>query len=593
MEETVGTSKTRSLFSQYRGLQTGQLTGTVNTRIGWSDIETGPLVKKSLLKESVSDSPELKARAIAPVTRRLEDVERITKLMGTPGGIRWATHVAEVESIQQELDRKLANHIADMHGEPGKPLNIESVLSNLGKGAVTAAGLAAETLGQVAVAGAGIHMTPYLRRSYLKQGSEGKKGIALILDHIGLSSNGDRSKVSQDRDRISRLLSDKEKNNLELGVQEERIGYEKVVASIPENSELTLKGEILMSYPNRIPISQVSGSTVKDFADRKGKLNVGFGLDRQYSSVSSYVNVSGSAVRFSGSRLQQEFNLNDSTVKQFSELGTNTDPNKFQDRTGLNTGFGLNVQYDSSSTYETTVNGLSVSDRVGGVKSESTTSHVIGKVHHNIKLRNKPSGYEDIVERNLEETAGWTYDKSHSPEFFNRMGLIPFEISTITPEKRFYMAFEANLKDFKDNYTGEWSDQQYVGRADKFYMYRGFEREITFSFSVVASQPKYLKPIYRKLNKLVAATAPTYREDGVFMRGTMTSITVGDYVVDLKGIFKSVNISWENDYPWEINIEGSTDLIRVPVVLDVAVNFTPVHDFISDHNTLGYFGNVL
>ena len=152
------------------------------------------------------------------------------------------------------------------------------------------------------------------------------------------------------------------------------------------------------------------------------------------------------------------------------------------------------------------------------------------------------------------------------------------------------MVFEANLSSYSDNFSGNWSSTNYVGRADNFYVYTGFDRQIDFSFKVFASRSEYLNNLYRKLNVLVGTTAPTYA-GGNFMRGTLSSVSIGDYLVDQKGIFKSVKLSWKEDYMWELE----SSVLRVPLVLDVSVNFIPIHDFAPEseglnHKQLYYFG---
>lgn len=182
------------------------------------------------------------------------------------------------------------------------------------------------------------------------------------------------------------------------------------------------------------------------------------------------------------------------------------------------------------------------------------------------------------------------------------LSLIPFCLTTITPDNRTYLNFEANLDSFDDSYTGNWSGTQYIGRAEQFYTYTGFDRKINFAFKVVARKADDLKPLYQKLNILCTSTAPTYDSGKYFMRGTLGSITVGDLVSNQVGFFNSVKVSWKTDYPWEIgNVHSSwegqvgIEIIRVPHLLDVSVGFTPIHNFnvemanISDRDRV-YFG---
>ena len=159
---------------------------------------------------------------------------------------------------------------------------------------------------------------------------------------------------------------------------------------------------------------------------------------------------------------------------------------------------------------------------------------------------------------------------------------------------RTILYFRAYLDSLSDNFTGNWNSFNYIGRGENFYTYNNFDRSITFSFKVAAATKQELMPIYTKLRHLVGSTAPSYSEGG-FMRGTLSKITIGDYVFKQPGFFSSINLTWNSDYPWEIafykdhegrEIAGgesatNTDMTvnQVPMVLQVDATFTPIHRF--------------
>lgn len=176
-------------------------------------------------------------------------------------------------------------------------------------------------------------------------------------------------------------------------------------------------------------------------------------------------------------------------------------------------------------------------------------------------------------------------------EYLAQFNLIPFEIQVIDPfreDNTKYLYFQANLDSFEDNYTGNWNESSYVGRAENFYVYTGFKRNINLSFKAVARTHKELFSLYEQLNALVGTTAPSYNEQGLFMGGTLVKLTVGDYLTAQTGFFGSVKLTWKTEYPWEINGES----IVVPHLLDVSVGFTPIHDFNVDSSELSYIGDI-
>ena len=52
------------------------------------------------------------------------------------------------------------------------------------------------------------------------------------------------------------------------------------------------------------------------------------------------------------------------------------------------------------------------------------------------------------------------------------------------PGTKTYVQFRAYIKNFTDNYSGEWDDFKYLGRAEDFYRYKGFSRRISLDFDV-------------------------------------------------------------------------------------------------------------
>ena len=56
----------------------------------------------------------------------------------------------------------------------------------------------------------------------------------------------------------------------------------------------------------------------------------------------------------------------------------------------------------------------------------------------------------------------------------------------------------------------------------------------------------------------------------------------------IPGVISSVNLTWQKDYPWEINLDGpenatagGSHMMVLPHVLDVSVTFKPVHNFLT------------
>jgi len=159
--------------------------------------------------------------------------------------------------------------------------------------------------------------------------------------------------------------------------------------------------------------------------------------------------------------------------------------------------------------------------------------------------------------------------------------LIKFRFKIISPQTTeggeptvTHLNFRAYLDSFGDNYSSNWNSFKYIGRAEDFYTYSGFSRNIDFSFKVAVLSKNEVDPLYQKLNKLVGQLAPTYVGDS-FMRGNFAAVTIGDYLLNQTGFFNSINLSWNTDYQFG----GQDGDSQLPHVLDVQCSFQPVHNF--------------
>jgi hypothetical protein len=132
---------------------------------------------------------------------------------------------------------------------------------------------------------------------------------------------------------------------------------------------------------------------------------------------------------------------------------------------------------------------------------------------------------------------------------------------------------------------------EYMGRAEKFYKYGGFDRKIDLSFTVVAQSRQEINGMYDKLNFLASSLAPEYLDSysSGYMAGNIAYITLGQYISEQPGVITSLTFDIPEESPWEISLPSSgneinenenTDEVRqVPHMIKVKLNFTPIHKF--------------
>jgi len=154
-------------------------------------------------------------------------------------------------------------------------------------------------------------------------------------------------------------------------------------------------------------------------------------------------------------------------------------------------------------------------------------------------------------------------------------------INTDKPTTTSLLVFRAYLNGgINDVYSPTWEPYQYVGRAEDFFVYSHFKRDIKFGFKIAAQSRNELMPLYNKLNKLVSNTAPDLIRIGSVMRGPMMRLTIGDYIFREYGFINSLDINIDENTTWEINLENDKSIGELPHILNVNVGYTLIHKFI-------------
>lgn len=167
--------------------------------------------------------------------------------------------------------------------------------------------------------------------------------------------------------------------------------------------------------------------------------------------------------------------------------------------------------------------------------------------------------------------------------------MIPFRFEVINnqnPANTNIIAFRAFIDGYSDNFNANHNTIRYNGRGEEFYTYNSFKRSIGVNFKIAAQSRHEMKPLYKKLNYLMAQTAPSYSTQGRIQTPYMR-LTMGDYFSKIPGVLTSVSIGWKQDYTWEIKLDEEDldkEMLVLPHVLDVSINFQPIHDFTPNNS---------
>jgi hypothetical protein len=157
--------------------------------------------------------------------------------------------------------------------------------------------------------------------------------------------------------------------------------------------------------------------------------------------------------------------------------------------------------------------------------------------------------------------------------------------------------FRAFIDSINDGYSARHNEFKYNGRGEPLYTYDSFSRKISVGFKIAAQSRWEMKPLYQKLNYLVAQTAPNYSAYYGRIRTPYMYLTVGDWFSRIPGMLTSVDLTWQKDYIWEIALDKQInpdtgdlsgkdkDMLVLPHVLDVSINYQPIHSFLPRNSS--------
>jgi hypothetical protein len=141
----------------------------------------------------------------------------------------------------------------------------------------------------------------------------------------------------------------------------------------------------------------------------------------------------------------------------------------------------------------------------------------------------------------------------------------PFNVNN-KPER---WAFSAYMTGFKDTFDATWNDVNYVGRAESFYIYNKFKRNVSFNLSIPCFNRIQLLEKHRALGQLASTTAGSYNENNL-LGGVLLKVNVGNYLAGEYAILNNISYDIPDDSSWDVDEE-------LAMYLKVTINLTIVH----------------
>ena len=483
-----------------------------------------------------------------PINSRTTDLERFTKFLTTPGGLKMQGNLAILQQSNRDLKETFARNSkpdGTLLGNvlrTAKEVVIDTIKTNVGFTATLAK--------QIPVNGTGTHFVNNLNGpTYLKQGGDPKSALGNFLKStFGLPEVAFGFRLG---------------GSGNIGLYPEKDGT--VQSNFVEKNGDTFNATLNSQFDRRKLIDPTDPNPFAKFTNNDIGNTDFLKIARKKGTEQALSNAG-----FSAPKTSDPFILDTSeplakalTFSRLSRLKGNQTGLPGKDLTKTEDLKDLSAVYKVSSS----------------INPPLTEEYTVAKNAIHVKLFEDG---KDKIGQQVHKEVDTIDDTLENQEFFTEAfgaQLIPFSISNITPEKSFNLFFHAFLDDYTDTYSGNWNPQQYIGRGEEFYTYNNFTRAINFSFKAASFNKDSLLVMYNKLNLLAGATAPSYSDGGSFMRGTLTRITIGDLLYRQTGFISSLGLSWNNSYQWELSNRVGEEIDKLPHVLDVSVQFTPIHNF--------------
>jgi hypothetical protein len=541
---------------------------------------------KPLITKNIGQAPG--SQIGAEISHRIDDTSRIAQMLISKPGLKYLLHEAQLQQIGVGERIKKAQ-------QGGKSV-AGAVLGQLGNTVVTTLKIAGSTLAQVPVNGTGTHFLKAFRTdTYLQpSGGNNRSGFAQFFGAGGVEGAQYALRGQAVPGGHKTELSSKPSDLSPYSTTEDKVATNTTKGFNNVNFESS-------PYINKqAPKTKISGSIDKQGIVGSGLLDSSENLGKTYNASSTYTgnsteDVVGNALggkriltkEISGSYRPTGFAQDyqptyqpfpDPTpISQVSKKDATKGPStKIEDFRQKNTANLSSYSYDYNSAIIHKEQRVSLGNQG---KASSKTSY----------MAVDPDKVDKVNALDISSTLleGVTTARD----------LAKFYFEIITPDGSKFLYFRAFIDSIDDGYNADWQGRKYNGRAENFYTYGGFDRDISISFNIAAASRSEMKPLYRKMVYLASATAPTYGTSGL-MRGTLARMTVGSYLAQIPGVITSVKFTLDNNTPWEIamgNPDGGggnttdDDVQELPMMLKCSVSFKPIHDFAPQTGLYNYF----
>jgi hypothetical protein len=192
----------------------------------------------------------------------------------------------------------------------------------------------------------------------------------------------------------------------------------------------------------------------------------------------------------------------------------------------------------------------------------------------------KNSSYTNIINRQVPYTIGDAQELANKLEIDSK-DIITLKFESIKQNKA--VNFLSTITGLSESFSPSWNSNKFIGNPFNFYTYDGIERTVSFSFKVFSLNAIEHRAAWDRINFLTSLVYPqSFEGDAGYIAAPFLRLTIGDMYKRKEGFLESLSYSFDDNSPWETEIERNLidsdtpekmDGYKLPKIINVETTF--------------------
>ena len=190
------------------------------------------------------------------------------------------------------------------------------------------------------------------------------------------------------------------------------------------------------------------------------------------------------------------------------------------------------------------------------------------------------SSYTNIINRQVPYTIGDAQELANKLEIDSK-DIITLKFESIKQNKA--VNFLSTITGLSESFSPSWNSNKFIGNPFNFYTYDGIERTVSFSFKIFSLNAIEHKAAWDRINFLTSLVYPqSFEGDAGYIAAPFLRLTIGDMYKRKEGFLESLSYSFDDNSPWETEIERNLidsdtpekmDGYKLPKIINVETTF--------------------